>query len=346
MRLLAVHAERFAFAAETPVESNADPEPPASDAEERADSNGADASTSADLDECIVAVVGVERGDATGTDTVAAAAADEVRDVASQLGETSVALVPGADLVDRPAEAADTAAILRSLADALADAVDVVRAPVGWHLACELVKRGHPFAAQTRQVTPAPRVPPVTAWHVRFPDGERVAPRDAEDRLSSAWATAVGSEVESSQSRSRKHLPRDLLVGAGMLTERDAASAAADAASATDPTGEDRCWLPRGAVVRDALLAHVADNVAEVDAAPVETPDGSGPLSTAPDVLGGDGRPWRRAELGRPVPEVVAALAPGRADAELVRSAALVSRVLAPLVPDFLPVLRASEDRP
>jgi len=317
MRLLAVHAERFAFAAETPAaETPAESTTgtAATGAEERGTSTGTAPTDSADLDACVVAVVGVERGDATRSAAVAAAAADEVREVADQLGEDVVAVVPGEHLVENPADDGDSADVLASLVDALAGSVTVVRAPVGWHLACDLRKRGHPFAAQTRRVTPARRDPSTREWHVRLPGGERVPLDEVAAELPDAWATAA-ERVATAPTDSTAHLPRELLVETGLVAGHDA-------------TGDGVRWLPRGSVVREALGAHVADAVAADGVPTVETPPGSGPLATAPSSIEADDS-WRRAELDRETPTVVAAVDPGRADAELRRGAAFVAGVLA-----------------
>ncbi|WP_327052495.1 threonyl-tRNA synthetase editing domain-containing protein [Halomicrococcus gelatinilyticus] len=333
MRLLAMHAERFSFAAETPVDetpAESTTGTAAADAEEGAAPSDATPPTSADLDDCVVAVVGVERSDATRQDAVAAAAADECRDVADQLGEDVVALVPGGHLVDCPADDRDAAAVLSSLADALAGSVTVVRAPVGWHLACDLRKRGHPFAAQTRRVTPARRDPSTEAWYVRLPGGDRVQLDDADAELPDAWA-ATAEQVAAEPTDSTRNLPRNRLAEAGLVAEGDAA----------DGLG----WLPRGSLVRDALRAHAADRVAAAGVPTVETPACDGPLATAPSSIGADDRPWRRAELAGEAPEVVAAVDPERAEREVLRGVRLVSGTLAPLALEFLAVLRASGDR-
>ncbi|RBI63689.1 hypothetical protein DMJ13_03945 [halophilic archaeon] len=331
MHLLAVHAERFSFAAETPANEASDPD---AAAETPADvASAGTAAMTADLGACVVVAAAVERGDGATPAGTAAAAAAECRAVVDRLGESRVALVPTDHLTDSPAaDAADAVAVLRSLvADLAADGqLEIVRAPVGWHLAVELEKRGHPFAAQSLDVDPVALRAPTTGRSLRLPDGERLDPEDAGARLPDAVAATVEAVANEADDSRRTRLPRDLLAETGLVVG--------------DRTADERPhWLPRGAVARDALAARADDCFAALDAAPVETPAGVGPLATAPDTL--DDLPWRRAERSRDVPAAVAVVESGDADAELRRQAAVVARAVAALGSAFLPVVRARGER-
>lgn len=129
-----------------------------------------------DVADSIVALVAVERRD-DDRSGVADAAAGHVSDMAEQLGEQTVVLVPFADLTDTPARQRSVSATLDALADRLG--ADVHRVPVGNHVAVDLEARGHPHASQAFEVSPPDRTD--GEW-LRFDDGD-LAPADAHRLL-------------------------------------------------------------------------------------------------------------------------------------------------------------------
>lgn len=158
MQLRCLHANSFAFEVRD--------HDPKSD-----DRSGA----SADLTGAIVAFVAVERADADRSARTADAVADRITEMADQLDERTVAVVPCAGLTDSLA----AKSVARELIDDLASRLDLEThtVPLGEPISFELDARGHPFANQHFEIEPTDR--PDGEWFVVGEDGSLTA-ADAE----------------------------------------------------------------------------------------------------------------------------------------------------------------------
>jgi len=178
MRVLAVHADSLSFEAVQPASE--------SDAE-RPD----DAPATGDLGESVVGFVAIERGDRADLDAVAADAAAEIDAVADRLGAGRIALIPREHLVDDPASADAATAALDALAEQLDPDRELLRAPVGWRLAVDVERKGHPFAEQAIRVVPRRRSGVETAKR----GGEATTDALSELGLATAEPAAGGDTV-------------------------------------------------------------------------------------------------------------------------------------------------------
>ncbi|SNZ18115.1 Anticodon binding domain-containing protein [Natronoarchaeum philippinense] len=216
MRLLAVHADRVAYEAVQPAgPGNAENPAGLGDAE-----SPATAPTAGELGECVVAFVGVEREDRADIDAAAKAAATEIDAIADKLGTDAIAVLPKEGLLDDPAPAAVAAAALAAVESALDGDRELLRAPVGWRLAIECKRKGHPFAEQSRRV-----VPQRGDGRGRHGDAETV---DALSTLGLATADPATNE------RVVRWHPRGQFLRTAI--ERHAAKVLADAGAATVST--------------------------------------------------------------------------------------------------------------
>jgi threonyl-tRNA synthetase len=240
MRQLLVHLDRLSVEATTPATEAVDADDPPV---------GIDAET------CLGAFVGVEPDDCATADAVVAAAADELLETADQLRAERIGIVPCPHLLDDPAAPSAARPVVERLAATLADDRDVLRAPVGWHLAVDLSARGHPFSVQSRRIGSgdAETAERDGAWRVLEPerDGDDPDPPSALRAL----MDALGDPRE-------RRVPVEPLRAAGL-------------ADASEDGGALR-WMPRGTTARDALLALVEERAAECGAVAVRTPDVAG----------------------------------------------------------------------
>jgi len=248
MRLRVRHAARAGFAVTRP------------------DETAHDGPTSAELSDCLVAVLGVEGSDAGDVAGTAAAAAETVRSRADDLSTTRVLLVPD------PAFAAEDAApplverVTAETATALdrttPDGFEAVRAPLGTYVATEIETKAHPFADSTHTVRPrgdAGHPAEDAEWQVVTPAGDR---RDADAASLSAplanWLRATKAVDTTGRDSADDTL--ETLAAAGLAEAPPSA-----------PGAQTR-WLPRGVVVRETIAAAVAGRIAETGASPVATP--------------------------------------------------------------------------
>ncbi|HMB50819.1 MAG TPA: threonyl-tRNA synthetase editing domain-containing protein [Natronoarchaeum rubrum] len=230
MRLLAVHADSLSFEAVQPA-SEGDAAP--------AETSGpdGDAPKSGSIGECVVGVVAIERGDRAELDAVAADAAAELDAVADRLGAERIGLIPREELVDDPADAAVAATALEAIADRLDAERELLRAPVGWRLASQIERKGHPFAEQAIRVVPRRQSGDET------PRGSGETPNRRAKTPSPSAETTI-----------------EALSALGLATPDPAAD------------GDAVRWLPRGQFLRDALREYAEDALAGTGAAPASTP--------------------------------------------------------------------------
>lgn len=104
--------------------------------------------------DALVVLSSVEKGDEPAPDSVAAAAAAEIADLASRLGVKAVVLHPFAHLFAELASPPLAVRVLDSIAERLrGTGHDVTRTPFGWFNTLELKAKGHPLSRVARTVT-------------------------------------------------------------------------------------------------------------------------------------------------------------------------------------------------
>ncbi|WP_168216283.1 threonyl-tRNA synthetase editing domain-containing protein [Halorussus halobius] len=301
MRLLVVHADRFAFETVAPAEVGGD-------ATGRASAGVDEPPDSGRVDDCLAVFATVERADAADLDAAAANAAAEIRAVADRLGVGAVALYPVEHLSDESADAELAATALPALGADLDADFEVVRAPVEWHAAFEVSSKGHPHAERTVRVGPdreaddradrdAPSPTDAAESRVAFPDGDVVDAREAvtDRRLDDPMRSFVAAELGDGSAREPDATD---LADPSEVVERLREAGLADA----DSAGGLR-WFPRGALARDLLAEHLTGLAVEYGATVMETTGGGpGAVDRRPPSEGD--RPRRRYGLvARPAPD-------------------------------------------
>lgn len=106
----------------------------------------------ATLDSCLVVWIAVEAADRRDIGAVVRNGTEQITEVAEQLGERQIALVPCSQLSETPAAESVTATLFDRLASELDP--DTVTVPVGSAFAFDLDARGHPFASQQFNIAP------------------------------------------------------------------------------------------------------------------------------------------------------------------------------------------------
>jgi threonyl-tRNA synthetase len=253
MRLLFVHADRFAFEARDPTGETADT---------------GTAAAAGSCEECVVVFVTVETADETAIDRAVAGARAEIEDVADQLRTTTLVLYPSTHLSGSIAAPGCTADALQALAASLHGDYDVLRAPSGQYRSFELAAKGHPHAERSRRVTVGkdrtaadsdgtpPSDPERSEWAVAFPGGDVRPAGEAIGRVDAAMQTLVDG---GSDAGTRNGYP-------------DAARESGLVADTGDPGTARPQLTPRGTFVRDSLVAYVREEALSAGAVPVETP--------------------------------------------------------------------------
>jgi threonyl-tRNA synthetase len=264
MRVLDVHADHCSFetVAAPPAEDAPDPEPPTPDP----DADDADAAgdgavpvpEEGGFDDCLAAFVAVEGDDAGRTRAVAAEAAAHLADRADELRLSRVLVYPCPALSERGADRETAVEACRALGRALGerDALDVLRAPVGWHHALALETAGHPFAESVNRFTGRPGVEEVDSEWTVLVDGERrdaaaaLPDLEASTRAAFEWAMD-GPTPDPLRARGDRDAPQPALA---------------------EPDGlGGRRLLPAGRLVHDLLADRVQERLLAFGAAPIET---------------------------------------------------------------------------
>ncbi|WP_336326573.1 threonyl-tRNA synthetase editing domain-containing protein [Halovenus sp. HT40] len=293
MQLRCLHANSFAFEVR-------DHDP---------DSDGRPGA-SADLSGAIVVFVAVERADADRSVRTADAAADRITEMADQLDEHTVAVVPFAGLTDSPA----TKSVASELVDDLVSRLDFEThtVPLGEPISFELDARGHPFANQHFEIEPTDR-----------PDGE--------------WFV-IGEDGSFTEADAERPVLDD-----GQLIDLMPLDRLADSADGGPVLfDENGTFLPEGTVLRDLVVEAVADRLRADGAFPV---DQSARTDAETAVVGGESlRSVFETTADQPGPELTTAVST-RSDAlvEADEQIALVSDLLADLSVFFEPVCRVTE---
>lgn len=215
--------------------------------------------TDATVENCLVVFVAVERGDGRNRETLISKARTQIEDVAEQLGESTVVLVPFEQLSDRPADGAEQEAVFRSLEAKLS--LETYTVGPGYDLEFTLDARGHPFASQHFRIE-AKRRRADSEWFVTNFDREQ------------------GLVIEEAERGVAENESNDRTVKKGSKRTDDG-----PALFDTGPDGERRV-LPAGILSRDLLVEFAQRRLGEYGAVTVERhPDGSGP-HTLTDLFG------------------------------------------------------------
>jgi threonyl-tRNA synthetase len=107
------------------------------------------------VDEALVALCSVERGDEAAPESVAAQTADEIGSLARQLGASRVVLHPFAHLFAQLARPEVAVQVLAEVEQGLRRrGFEVDRTPFGWFNTLELKAKGHPLSRVARILTP------------------------------------------------------------------------------------------------------------------------------------------------------------------------------------------------
>ncbi len=253
MRMLLIHADEMSFEArqKTPI---AEEEPP---------------TKSASVEDCLVVFAAVQEADEKDPKAVVKAAADEIENVAGELGVDRIVLYPYAHLAEDLSDPKVAVEVLKSLEEELRDrGYEVTRAPFGWYKAFTLSCKGHPLSELSRTVTPEAVKEKVeetlpSRYLVLTPKGDLVEVSCSED---------LGDVPEDF-----KHLVAHELGEGGEEKDEEPAhvrimkeKGICDHEPVSD-VGHVR-WYPKGHVMRRALAEYVEDRVVELGAHVVETP--------------------------------------------------------------------------
>lgn len=293
MQLRCLHANSFVF-----VVQDHDPK------------SEARSGASADLTGAIVVFVAVERADADRSVRTADAAADRITEMADQLDEHTVAIVPCAGLTDSPA----AKSVARELIDDLASRLDFEThtVPLGKSISFELDARGHPFANQSFEIYPTDR--PDGEWFLLGGDGS-LTEADAE------WPVLDDGQLI------------DLMPFDRLADSSDGGPILFD---------ENGILLPEGTVLRDLVAEAVTDRLREYGAVPV---DRSARTDAETAVVGSESmRSVFEMTAENQGPELTTAVST-RSDAlaEADDQIDLVANLLADLSVPFAPVCRVTE---
>jgi threonyl-tRNA synthetase len=106
------------------------------------------------VDEALVVLASVEKGDERAANLVAQRASAEIAKLATQLKVTTIVLHPFAHLFGELSTPQEAIAILSRTYQALLDAgLQSYRTPFGWFNALQIDAKGHPLSRVARTVT-------------------------------------------------------------------------------------------------------------------------------------------------------------------------------------------------
>jgi threonyl-tRNA synthetase len=257
MRLLFIHSDHLEFDAREEVNDDL--------AEQDVPLDGR-------MEDCVTAFIAVESTDEDDPEGVTANAADELRDVAGQMGTRRIVLYPYAHLSDDLGAPDVAKEVMADLEAELADEFETLRAPFGWYKAFEVSCKGHPLSELSRHVSSeadeaeaeaadekADREP--SEWYILDTDGTQHDAIDAKAAQRDAMQSFISSEVEDTVASPGAEPPHLDLMREKQLVGYDDLS----------DVGNLRHY-PRGKLIRDAIIEYVADLVVDYGGMPVETP--------------------------------------------------------------------------
>lgn len=270
VRLLTIHADRFAFAV-------------TGEASVAGFSSQTDASAmQAHLDEVLVAFVAVEKGDQFGPQDVASQAARLINSTAHDVGAKRIMIYPYAHLssdLAAPRVASDVVGQVFSTLLSDSD-LEVQQAPFGFYKSFDIACKGHPMSELARTLTPgsgegkgseeardvheskaiAAERTLRSEWRVYQPDGTFIL-ADGFDFAGHGGLRGL-YEYERTGTRVAEDAPPHIkLMREQELVDYEPASDA----------GNMR-WYPKGVLVKRLLEQHVTRMVVDYGAMEVETP--------------------------------------------------------------------------
>ena len=221
------------------------------------------------IDDCLVVLSAVERGDATDKNVIARTA-KEIDEVAKQVKAKKVVIYPWVHLTDDPESPSKSIGILKDVEKSVRDlGYDVSRAPFGWYKAFELKVKGHPLSELSRHIKPG--------------EEEENEALKAEKKLKSYWyiMTPEGELVDVDKFDFKKYPNLKKFADYEISKNRVAPGEPphvkymrqlelVDYEPASDQ-GTFR-WYPKGTLIKRLLEQHVTDMVIENGAMEVETP--------------------------------------------------------------------------
>ena len=161
MRILFIHADYIEYEAKQKALKNAE------EIEEKKKK----------CDECLVAFISVEEGDAS----LISRAAEEISEVAEKVKANRIVLYPYAHLSNNLASPDVGMRVLRELNEALKDDYEVCRAPFGWYKSFVISCKGHPLSELSKEIRGEKKEEEsealkaekkTTYWYIMTPDGE------------------------------------------------------------------------------------------------------------------------------------------------------------------------------
>jgi threonyl-tRNA synthetase len=270
MRLMLIHADRFAFRVTDETSAAAFTAPP---------SPGEEAG---DVEDALVVFLAVERGDDTDLGDVAGQAVVRIRETADKVGAHRVMVYPYAHLSSDLAKPQTATAAIDAIVDLLRGtmSLDVHRAPFGYYKAFEISCKGHPLSELAMTLTPqaagaasvprrrdSPESKALSAertlrseWRVYQPNGSFVA-ADAFDFVAYPGLKALFSYEREGSRLAEEAPPHIRLMREQELVDYEPASDA----------GNLR-WYPKGLLIKRSLEQHITRMVMDYGAMEVETP--------------------------------------------------------------------------
>jgi threonyl-tRNA synthetase len=156
MRTLGIHTSRFDFRSTGKAMEGAEPE--------------AEGTQGTSIDqECIVVFIAVEKSDEKSPESVAGQLVQDTMKRAEQLGVKRVVVYPYVHLTDEPGRPRIALKVLDLVGGALADKLEVTRAPFGWYKAFDISCLGHPLSEWSGRYLPG-EGPTVAAKKEKAPE--------------------------------------------------------------------------------------------------------------------------------------------------------------------------------
>lgn len=107
------------------------------------------------IDEALLVLVSVEKGDEAAPEGVAEKAAAELQELAGKVGTRRIVLHSFAHLFAELAAPGDAVPILEATAEHLRElGLEVIRTPFGWFNTLEIRAKGHPLSRVARTIRP------------------------------------------------------------------------------------------------------------------------------------------------------------------------------------------------
>ena len=217
------------------------------------------------VDDCLVVFCSAEEGDASDT---AAAAADEIRNVAKQVGAEKIVIYPFVHLTQKPAKPDHARKLLAGIAEAL-EGLEVHKAPFGWYKSFTLKCKGHPLAELSREITGKAQQEAIeqerkvkSSWFILSPDGRLDALGAKGFDFSGHKNLEKFAKYETAKSRAVQQEPPH----AKLMRKLEIA----DYEPGSDP-GNIR-YYPKGRLIKSLLEQWVTEKVIKYGAMEIESP--------------------------------------------------------------------------